>query len=289
MWGKSKMKTTTNSLLLSAQAGKYAVPAFNVHNLEIAKAVLEVAEELQSPVLLAATPGTIKYMGEEFLIGIMEAARKKYSIPFEVHLDHHENVSDIKRLIDMGVGSVMIDASHYPFEENVSIVTEVVQYAHKKGVVVEAELGRLSGIEDDMSVDEKDAIYTNPREAREFVERTGIDSLAVAIGTAHGLYKGEPKLDLERLREIRAVVDIPLVLHGASGLPEALVQETIGMGITKVNVATELKNAFVADLRKYLIENPDANDPRKYFADAIDSLKKVARDKIFMCKSVQKA
>ncbi|MBS4200817.1 tagatose-bisphosphate aldolase subunit GatY [Bacillus sp. FJAT-49732] len=283
------MANASKNLLQLAQAGNYAVPAFNIHNLEIAKAVLETSEEMQSPVLLAATPGTVKYMGEEFLIGIMEAARKTYSIPFEVHLDHHENIDDIKRLIDMGVGSVMIDASHHPFEENIAIVKEVVDYASNYGVFVEAELGRLSGIEDDMSVDEKDAIYTNPAQAKEFVERTGIHSLAVAIGTAHGLYKGEPKLDLDRLQEIRQVVDVPLVLHGGSGLPDALVQETIRMGICKVNIATELKNAFVAGLSKYLIDYPDQNDPRKYFSDAITNLKKVAADKINMCQSAGKA
>ncbi|MCJ7841543.1 tagatose-bisphosphate aldolase subunit GatY [Lederbergia sp. NSJ-179] len=283
------MTDSSKNLFQLAQAGKYAIPAFNVHNLEITKAVLETAQEMQSPVLLAATPGTVKYMGEEFLIGMMKAARKKYTIPFEVHLDHHENVADIKRMIDMGVGSVMIDASHHPFEENMKIVKEVVDYAHPKGVLVEAELGRLSGIEDDMSVDEKDAIYTNPDQAKEFVERTGIDTLAVAIGTAHGLYKGEPKLDLERLQEIRAVVDIPLVLHGASGIPDALVHETIRLGICKVNVATELKNAFVAGLRVYLSAHPEENDPRKYFSEAITDLKRVVADKITMCQSAQKA
>ena len=277
------------NLLQSAQAGKYAVPAFNIHNLETTKAVLETAEELRSPVLIAATPGTIKYVGEEFFIGLMEAAKKKYSIPFEFHLDHHEDVDEIKRLIQAGVGSVMIDASHHPFEENVRIVKEVVDFANEHGVFVEAELGRLSGIEDDMSVDEKDAIYTNAAEAKAFVEQTGIHSLAVAIGTAHGLYKGEPKLDLERLQEIREVVDIPLVLHGASGLPDELVQRTIDMGICKVNVATELKNAFVKELKQHFVDHPEANDPRHYFADAISSLKKVAGDKMNMCRSSNKA
>ncbi|MBP1916926.1 tagatose-bisphosphate aldolase subunit GatY [Lederbergia galactosidilytica] len=283
------MTTSTLNIFQRAQEGKYAIPAFNVHNLEITKAVLETAEEMQSPVLLAATPGTVKYVGGEFLAGIMEAARNKYKIPFEVHLDHHENVADIKRMIDLGVGSVMIDASHHPFEENISIVQDVVAYARPKGVLVEAELGRLSGMEDDMSVDEKDAIYTNPDQAKEFVERTGIDTLAVAIGTAHGLYQGEPKLDLERLREIHEAVDIPLVLHGASGIPDTLVHETIRLGICKVNVATELKNAYVAGLRSYLLAHKDENDPRKYFSVAIADLKKVVKSKIIMCQSAQKA
>ena len=283
------MNSQTKNLVLEAQLGNYAVPAFNTHNLEIAKAVLETAEELKSPVLLALTLGTIQYVEEEFIVGIMEAAKKRYSVPFEFHLDHHENVDDIKRLIDFGVRSVMIDASHYSFEENIRIVKEVVDYAAPRGAVVEAELGRLSGIEDDMSVDEKDAIYTNPDQHKNFVELTGINSLAVAIGTAHGLYKGEPKLDLDRLRDIRKVVDIPLVLHGGSGLPDALVQETIQMGICKVNVSTELKNAFASGLRGYFIDNPDENDPRKYFQDAVSELKQIVRNKINMCQSGQKA
>lgn len=283
------MNVQTKNLLLDAQSRQYAVPAFNTHNLEIVKAVLETAEQLASPVLLALTPGTVKYVGEEFIVGMMEAARKKYHIPFEFHLDHHENINDIKRMIDLGIRSVMIDASHHPFEENVRTVKEVVDYAAPRGVVVEAELGRLSGIEDDMSVDEKDAIYTNPDQAQEFVERTGIHSLAVAIGTAHGIYKGEPKLDLERLQEIQKVVDIPLVLHGGSGLPDELVQETIGMGICKVNVSTELKNAFASGLRGYFTKYPDETDPRKYFEDAILELIEIVKKKIHMCQSGQKA
>lgn len=283
------MYRQARNLVLEAQGKNYAVPAFNTHNMEIAKAVLETAEEMESPVLLALTPGTIKYVGEEFIVGIMEAARKVYSVPFEFHLDHHENVDDIKRLIDAGIRSVMIDASHHPFEENIRIVKEVVDYAAPRGAIVEAELGRLSGIEDDMSVDEKDAIYTNPDQAQEFVERTGINSLAVAIGTAHGLYKGEPKLDLDRLNEIQKVVDIPLVLHGGSGLPDALVQETIRMGICKVNVSTELKNAFASGLRGYFSKHPGENDPRKYFEGAIGELKQVVKNKINMCHSGQKA
>ena len=283
------MYRQARNLVLEAQSKNYAVPAFNTHNMEIVKAVLETAEEMNSPVLLALTPGTIKYLGEDFIVGIMEAARKTYNVPFEFHLDHHDNVDDIKRLIDAGIRSVMIDASHHPFEENIRIVKEVVDYAAPRGAIVEAELGRLSGVEDDMSVDEKDAIYTNPDQAQDFVERTGINSLAVAIGTAHGLYKGEPKLDLDRLKDIQKVVDIPLVLHGGSGLPEALVQKTIQMGICKVNVSTELKNAFASGLRRYFSKHPEENDPRKYFQEAVAELKQIVTNKIHMCHSGQKA
>jgi len=280
--------TSRSTILLDAQTNGYAVPAFNIHNLETMKTVLETAQELRSPVLIAATPSTVSYMGEAFLISMMEAAKKRYDIPICFHLDHHEKVNDIKALIDSGIHSVMIDASHHDFEENIRIVREVVDYASSFGVSVEAELGRLSGIEDDLEVDEKDQIYTNPAQAKEFVHRTGIDSLAVAIGTAHGLYKGEPKLDIERLSAIQKEVDIPLVLHGASGLPDELVQKTIKNGICKVNIATELKIAFANGLRGYLKEHPDANDPRYYFKDAVREMKIVVADKIKMCGSMNR-
>ncbi|UPM54336.1 tagatose-bisphosphate aldolase subunit GatY [Gottfriedia acidiceleris] len=282
------MITSRSTILLEAQTKGYAVPAFNIHNLETMKTVLETAQELRSPVLIAATPSTVSYMGEEFLISMMEAAKKRYDIPICFHLDHHEKVDNIKALIDSGIHSVMIDASHHDFEENIRIVREVVDYASSFGVAVEAELGRLSGVEDDLEVDVKDQIYTNPAQAKEFVSRTGIDSLAVAIGTAHGLYKGEPKLDIERLSAIQKEVDIPLVLHGASGLPDELVQKTIKNGICKVNIATELKIAFANGLRGYLKEHPDANDPRYYFKDAVREMKIVVADKIKMCGSMNR-
>jgi len=282
------MIISKSEILLDAQSNGYAVPAFNIHNLETMKTVLETAQELRSPVMIAVTPSTVNYIGQEFLIGMMDAAKKSYDIPICFHLDHHENVEDIKTLIQMGIPSVMIDASHYNFEENVRIVREVVEFAAPFGVAVEAELGRLSGVEDDLEVDEKDQIYTNPAQAKEFVSRTGISSLAVAIGTAHGLYKGEPKLDLDRLATIQSEVNIPLVLHGGSGLPDELVQKTITCGICKVNIATELKMAFVKGLRNYLQEHPDANDPRHYFQDAVAEMKKVTADKIKMCGSVNR-
>ena len=282
------MIITKSEILLDAQSNGYAVPTFNIHNLETMKTVLETAQELRSPVMIAVTPSTVDYIGQEFLIELMDAAKKSYDIPICFHLDHHEKVEDIKALIQKGIPSVMIDASHHTFEENVRIVREVVEFAAPFGVAVEAELGRLSGVEDDLEVDEKDQIYTNPEQASEFVSRTGISSLAVAIGTAHGLYKGEPKLDLERLAAIQKEVSIPLVLHGGSGLPDELVQKTIKLGICKVNIATELKMAFVKGLRSYLQEHPDANDPRHYFQDAVAEMKKVTADKIKMCGSMNR-
>lgn len=279
------MLISTRQMLLEAQKEKYAVPAFNIHNLETVQVVVESAYELKSPVILAATPGTIEYAGVDYLINIVKAAAKKYDIPIALHLDHHENIRDIKRAIDLGYKSVMIDASHYDFQNNIKIVKEIVEYAHKFDVTVEAELGRLGGQEDELIVDEKDSQYTNPESAIEFVMKTGIDSLAVAIGTAHGLYKKEPKLDYSRLEEIRKKISIPLVLHGASGVSLKDVQKCITLGITKVNIATELKIPFAEAIKEHFINNPDANDPRKYLIPAKEAMKKIVLEKIKMCKS----
>ncbi|MCS0791037.1 tagatose bisphosphate family class II aldolase [Cytobacillus firmus] len=272
-----------------AQQEEYAIPAFNIHNLETFQVVVDTAAELNSPVILASTPGTISYSGGDYLVSIGNAAAKRYEIPIALHLDHFESFEEIKKYIEFGFKSVMIDASHHPFEENVKIVKEVVDYAHEYGVSVEAELGRLGGVEDDLVVDEKDAKFTNPEQAGKFVELTGIDSLAVAIGTAHGLYKGEPKIDFDRLDEIRSMVSIPLVLHGASDIPDTMVKKTIELGICKVNIATDLKIPFSNAVRQYFTENPDANDPRKYMTPGKDAMKKVVEEKILMCGSNDKA
>ncbi|MGL5279042.1 MAG: tagatose bisphosphate family class II aldolase [Cetobacterium sp.] len=279
------MLVSTRQMLLDAQKGGYAVPAFNIHNLETIQVVVDTANELKSPVILAATPSTVKYAGIEYLIKMIEAASEKYDIPIAFHLDHHEDVNSIKEAILLGCKSVMIDASHHPFEENVKIVKEVVDFAHRYDVSVEAELGKLVGQEDDLIVDESQSSYTDPKLAKEFVERTGVNSLAVAIGTAHGLYKNEPKLDYDRLKEIKKLVDIPLVLHGASGVPFDSVRTTIEDGICKVNIATELKIPFAESLKEFFLKNPNESDPRKYLIPAKEAMKKVVVDKIIMCKS----
>ena len=283
------MLVSTRQLLLDAQKGKYAVPAFNVHNMETIQTVVEAAAELRSPIIVAATPGTMKYAGPEFFIKLVEICSNKYDIPIAMHLDHHESYDEIVNAIQIGTKSAMIDASHLSFEENVAMVKKVVDYAHGFDVTVEGELGILGGQEDDLVRDDKDSKYTNPAQAKEYVERTGIDSLAVAIGTAHGVYKEEPKLDFDRLAEIRAVVDVPLVLHGASGVPADQVRKAIELGITKVNIATELKMPFAETLRKVLVEKPNESDPRKYFGPAKEAMKKVAIEKILMCGSNGKA
>lgn len=279
------MLVSSRQLLLDAQKGKYAVPAFNVHNMETIQTVVEAAAELRSPIIVAATPGTMKYAGPEFFIKMVEICSEKYDIPVAMHLDHHESYDEIVNAIQIGTKSTMIDASHLDFEENIAMVKKVVDYAHRFDVTVEGELGILGGQEDDLVRDEKDSKYTNPAQAKEYVERTGIDSLAVAIGTAHGVYKEEPKLDFDRLAEIRAVVDVPLVLHGASGVPADQVKKAIELGITKVNIATELKMPFAEALREVLINKPNESDPRKYFGPAKEAMKKVAIEKILMCGS----
>lgn len=275
----------SKELLLHAQKNGYAVPAFNCHNLETIQVIVETANELRSPVIIAGTPGTFDYAGRDYIQSIVETAAKKYNIPIVLHLDHHTKIEDIEASLKLGTKSVMIDASHHSYDENIAIVKKVVELAHKFDATVEAELGILGGQEDDLVVNEKDSKYTNPQQAVDFVKKTGIDSLAVAIGTAHGLYKEDPKLDFERLKEIRSLVTIPLVLHGASGVPEEAVKKAISLGITKVNIATELKIPFSHKLREYLVAHPEENDPRKYMKDAKKAMAEVIKEKILICMS----
>lgn len=279
---------STRQMLLNAQKDNYAVPAFNIHNMETLEVVIETAAEMGSPVIIAGTPSTITYAGPEYIIAMAEVAATKHNIPIAIHLDHFENINEIKHNIDLGFKSCMIDASKMEFEKNIATVKEVVDYAHRFDVTVEAELGKLGGQEDGLVIDEKDAMYTNPNDAAEFVRRTGIDSLAIAIGTAHGLYSGEAKLDFERLKEIREKVNVPLVLHGASDVPDELVKKAISLGICKVNVATDLKIPFSNAIKKYFNEHPEANDPRKYMTPAKEAMKKIVSHKIEVCGSANR-
>ncbi len=235
---------STKQMLNNAQRGGYAVPAFNIHNLETMQVVVESAASLNAPVIIAGTPGTFNHAGTENLLALVSAMAKQYHHPLAIHLDHHTKFEDIAQKVRSGVRSVMIDASHLPYAQNISRVKEVVDFCHRFDVSVEAELGQLGGQEDDVQVNEADALYTNPVQAREYAEATGIDSLAVAIGTAHGMYASAPALDFSRLEAIRQQVALPLVLHGASGLSSADIRQSINLGICKINVATELKNAF---------------------------------------------
>lgn len=278
----------TKDMILDAQKNCYAVPAFNIHNLETFQVVIDTCQEMNSPVILAATPSTVKYADKDYLIALTSEAMEKVTIPIAFHLDHHENSEEVKKTIAAGCRSVMIDASALPFEENIAKVKDVVDFAHTCGATVEAELGKLVGIEDDLVIDEKDAMYTNPDDAVKFVEATGVDTLAVAIGTAHGLYKGTPKLDFDRLTEIRKKVEIPLVLHGASDVPDELVKKAISLGICKVNVATDLKIPFSNAIKEFFKSNPTANDPRKYLTPAKEAMKAVVKHKIEVCNSANR-
>lgn len=283
------MILSTREMLKKAQNELYAVPAFNIHNLETLQVVVETAFEMRSPVIIAGTPSTVSdYAGPDYIKAMAEVAAGRYNIPIAIHLDHFEDVAEIKKDIDIGFRSCMIDASKEAFQKNIQIVKGVVEYAHKFDTTVEAELGKLGGKEDNLVIDEKDSMYTNPDDAVEFVKRTEVDSLAVAIGTAHGLYKGVAKLHFDRLAEIRRKVTVPLVLHGASDVHDELVKKAISMGICKVNIATDLKIPFAAAVKKYFLANPDANDPRKYMTPGKKAMKEIVKHKIEVCGSANR-
>lgn len=276
-------------ILKKAQAEGYAVGGFNMNNLETLQAILEVAEEERSPVIIQLSEGALKYVNIEYATACVKAAAEKHSIPIALHLDHGGSFKKIMQCIHGGFSSVMIDGSALPLEENIALVTKVVEAAHSVGITVEAELGKIGGTEDDHSVDEREASMTKPAEAKEFAERTGIDALAIAIGTAHGPYKGKPVLDFKRLEEIRKVVSIPLVLHGASGVYDEDIQKAISMGICKININTDFQQAFSGKLREILANDPKVYDPRKILGPAKEAMKEVVRKKIRLFMSNNRA
>lgn len=279
---------TTKQMLLDAQKGNYAVGAFNVENMEMVMAVMEAAEELKSPVIMQTTPSTVKYAGLDFFLANVKAAAERASVPVAMHLDHGSSFELAMQAYRTGYTSIMIDGSHGSFEENIAVSKAVADACTPSGIPVEAELGKVGGKEDDLDGGD-DNPYTDPDQAVEFVKRTGITSLAVAIGTAHGVYNGEPKLDLDRLSEIREVVDIPLVLHGTSGVPDETVTECVNRGICKVNYATDLRIAFTKGVSEVFSENPDVIDPKKYNACGKERVKEYVMSKMKVCKSVGKA
>lgn len=260
-----------------------AIASFNVHNLETIQAVVDGAKKERCPVIIQTTPGTLKHAGIPYICAIVKAAAEEADIPIALHVDHCKSFEVIMQCIRYGYTSVMIDSAHLPYEENVEMVKKVVECAHSVGVAVEGELGRIGGTEDDMTIDERTATFTVPSEAKDFVEKTGLDTLAVAIGTAHGEYKGEPKLDFERLSEIRALIDLPLVLHGASGVPDYQIKESLKRGISKINIATELKIPMAKAIQEVFRENPAENDPRNYMGRAKAAVEEVVRQKIRLC------
>ena len=295
--------TTTEMFEKSMKEG-FAIGAFNINNMEIIQGIIDAAQKQNSPVILQASSGAIKYARIKYLMKMVEAAVEETNIPIAIHLDHGPDFETCKMCIDNGFTSVMIDGSKYSFEENVALTKKVVDYAHERGVVVEAELGQLAGIEDDVNVSEEDAKYTDPDQAKEFVERTGCDSLAIAIGTSHGAYKfkGEARLRMDILKQVKEKIpNTPIVLHGAStvipelvetcnnyggdipgakGVPDEILHEASLSGVSKINVDTDLRLAFTGEIRKSLAENPSAFDPRKYLTPGREKITEVVEHKI---------
>lgn len=295
---------TTKNMFEKALKDDYAVGAFNVNNMEIIQGIVDAAKEENAPLILQVSAGARKYAKPAYLLKLVEAAVIDTGLDIALHLDHGEDFDICKKCVDDGFTSVMIDGSKHPFQENIEITKEVVEYAHAHVVTVEAELGKLAGIEDNVKVDAKNATFTVPEEAAEFVQKTGVDSLAIAIGTSHGAYKfkGDPYLDFERLQEIHKLIpDTPLVLHGAStvlpefvakcneyggdipgaqGVPEDMIRTATKYGICKVNIDTDLRLAMTAEIRKYMVEHPADFDPRKYLGPARDAIKGMVQHKL---------
>lgn len=276
-------------LLKKAEEGGYAVGAFNCNNMEIVQAIIAAAEAERSPVIMQASQGAIKYAGLDFITGMARVAAEKATVPVALHLDHGTSFEQVMQCIRSGFSSVMIDGSKLPLNENIALTKKVIDVAHAVGVSVEAELGKIGGTEDDIHVDEKDAFFTNPEEAKIFVQETGVDALAVAIGTAHGQYKGIPELDFPRLEKIRSLVSIPIVLHGSSGVPDEAIQKAIKLGVRKVNIDTNIREAFVAACRQVLNNDAKEIDPRKVLGPAREAATAVIREKIRVFGSNGKA
>ena len=295
---------TSKEMFQRAYEGKYAVGAFNVNNMEIIQGIVDAAKEEQAPLILQVSAGARKYAKHIYLMKLVEAAVEDTGLPICLHLDHGEDFEICKSCIDGGFSSVMIDGSKHSFEENIALTKKVVEYAHERGVTVEAELGRLAGVEDAVKVSAKDATYTDPDQAVEFVERTGCDSLAIAIGTSHGAYKfkGEPSLDFARLEKISNMLHgYPLVLHGAStvlpefvakcneyggqiqgaqGVPEEMLLKAGTFGVCKINIDTDLRLAMTASIREHFSKNPSDFDPRQYLKPAREAIKQMVKHKM---------
>ena len=278
------MYVTSKEMIYAARKGGYAVPAFNAENLEMVQAIVAAAEKMKSPVMIQTTPSTVKYLTLRQAVAMVKAEGEAASVPVALHLDHCESYEDVMAAVDAGYTSVMIDASKLPFEENIAVTKKVVEDAHAKGVTVEAELGTVGGKEDGHSAE---IAYTDPAEALDFFSRTGVDIFAVAIGTAHGFYKGEPKLNFELLEKLADTIEAPLVLHGGSGVPDEMIRRTIELGINKVNYATELRAAATKAVREALVDQ-SIIDPKKYMGKARDAVRELCLHKIDVCGSRNK-
>ena len=295
---------TSKDMLAKALNSDYAVGAFNVNNMEIIQGIADGAKAENAPLILQVSAGARKYARPAYLVKLVEAAIEDTGLDIVLHLDHGEDFDICKKCVDDGFTSVMIDGSKHSYEDNIALTKQVVEYAHAKGVVVEAELGKLAGVEDDIKVDARSATFTDPDEAAEFVKRTGVDSLAISIGTSHGAYKfkGDPYLDFERLQKIHGLIpDTPIVLHGAStvlpefvakcnqygadipgaqGVPEDMLRTATKYGVSKINMDTDIRLAMTAEIRKYFKENPAEFDPRKYLSPARDAIQAMVQHKI---------
>ncbi len=295
---------TSTEMFKKAYEGGYAIGAFNVNNMEIVQGITEAAKEVNSPLILQVSAGARKYAKHVYLMKLIEAAIEDTDLPICVHLDHGDSFDICKSCIDGGFTSVMIDGSKYSFEENIELTKKVVDYAHARGVVVEGELGKLAGIEDDVNVSDEDAQFTNPAEVEEFVTRTGVDSLAIAIGTSHGAFKfkGEPRLRFDILEKVsERLPNFPIVLHGASsvipeyveminsnggnmpgaqGVPEAMLRQAASMAVCKINIDSDLRLAMTGTIRKYFAEHPEHFDPRQYLSPARANIKELVKHKI---------
>lgn len=267
-------------LMDRAEEGKYAVGAFNCNNMEIIQAIVEAAVEEKSPVIIQASQGAIKYAGLDYIVALVKTAADTSDIPICLHLDHGTDFNQVKECIDRGFSSVMYDGSKHPIDENIRITNEVLKLAREKDVSVEGELGKIVGTEDDVHVDEKDARYTKPEEAKYYVDNTGVDALAIAIGTAHGQYKGEPKLRFDILEEVKQLIDTPIVLHGSSGVPDAAILRAIELGVRKINIDTNIREAFVKGVHQAIEANPKEIDPRKILGPAKEEMKNIIKEKI---------
>ena len=297
---------TSKEMFQKAYDGGYAIGAFNVNNMEIIQGITEAAKEVSAPLILQVSAGARKYANHTYLVKLVEAALIETDLPICLHLDHGDSFELCKSCIDGGFTSVMIDGSHHSFEDNIELTKKVVEYAHERGVVVEGELGRLAGIEDDVNVSDEDASYTRPSEVEEFVTRTGVDSLAIAIGTSHGAYKfkpgQKPQLRFDILKEVeKRLPNFPIVLHGASsvipefvdminanggnmpdaiGIPEDMLREAAKSAVCKINIDSDLRLAMTGSIRKYMAENPAHFDPRQYLSPARAAIKELVKNKL---------
>lgn len=259
---------------------KYAVGQFNLNNLEFTQAITEAAMEEKSPVIFGVSEGAMRYMGLDYTVAMAKAAAERAGVPVALHLDHGSSFEVVMKCIQAGFSSVMFDGSHYPLEENIRLTKQVVEAAHAVGVSVEGELGTIGGVEDDLSVDDEDAALAKPEEAIRFWEETKVDYMAIAVGTAHGMYKGEPKIRFDIIEKVASNIGAPIVLHGGSGVPDEAIKKAISLGVGKINVNTENQVACTETIRKILGEKPDLIDPRKYLGPAREAIKEVVKGKM---------